>query len=65
VLLPKFTWHGFRFASVELSTGVTLVSIEAEVYQTPIEQVGNIIFGDDSTSDGAGTVIFSWMFSQL
>ena len=54
VLLPQFTWHGFRFATIELSQGVTLEAVEALVFQTPVESVGLLAFGDDAASAGAG-----------
>ncbi|MDX3726166.1 family 78 glycoside hydrolase catalytic domain [Streptomyces caniscabiei] len=58
-LTPEFTFHGFRYAEIVASPGVTVETVEAEVVASDLRRIGEFRCSDDRVNTLYGNVVRS------
>ncbi|WP_045555530.1 alpha-L-rhamnosidase [Streptomyces sp. FxanaA7] len=58
-LTPEFTFHGFRYAEIVASPGVTVEAVEAEVVASDLRRIGEFRCSDDRVNTLYGNVVRS------
>jgi alpha-L-rhamnosidase len=58
-LAPVFTFHGFRYAEIEASPGVTIDAVTAEVMSSDLRQIGRFACSDPMVNQLAENIRWS------
>jgi alpha-L-rhamnosidase len=58
-LEPEFTFHGFRYAEIDVSPGVTIEAIEVDVMASDLRRIGEFHCSDERVNTLYGNVVRS------
>ncbi|MBZ3906049.1 alpha-L-rhamnosidase [Streptomyces griseiscabiei] len=58
-LIPEFTFHGFRYAEIVTSPGVTVETVEAEVVASDLRRIGSFSCSDERVNTLYANVVRS------